>query len=53
MKSTHKVERFDYSKYESNPSWDSDSLKEYEFWGYIQKLEEYILILKDMQRLVK
>ena len=33
MKSTHKVERFDYSKYESNPSWDSDSLKEYEFWG--------------------
>ena len=34
MKSTHKVERFDYSKYESNPSWDSDSLKEYEFWGH-------------------
>ena len=33
MKSTHKVERFDYSKYESNPSWDSDFLKEYEFWG--------------------
>lgn len=33
MKSTHKVERFDYSKYESNPRWDSDSLKEYEFWG--------------------
>lgn len=33
MKSTHKVERFDYSKYESNTRWDSDSLKEYEFWG--------------------
>ena len=33
MKSTHKVERFDYSKYESNPSWDSDSLREYQFWG--------------------
>ncbi len=33
MKSTNKVERFDYSKFESNPGWSSDSLKEYEFWG--------------------
>ena len=33
MKSQNNVGRFDYSKYESNPSWDSDSLKEYEFWG--------------------
>ena len=33
MKSTHKVERFDYSKYESNSYYGSDYLKEYEFWG--------------------
>ena len=33
MKSTHKVVRYDYSKFESDPSWDSPFLQEYEFWG--------------------
>ena len=37
MKKERKVERFDYSKYESNMSWESELLKEHEFWGFHMK----------------
>ena len=37
MKSSHKVERFDYSKYESNDAWGYETLKELEFWGFHKK----------------
>lgn len=37
MKSSHKVERFDYSKYESSEAWDYETLKEFEFWGFHKK----------------
>jgi len=37
MKKDRKVERFDYSKYESKPAWTSESLLEYEFWGFHKK----------------
>ncbi len=37
MKKERKVVRFDYSKYESNISWDSELLKEHEFWGFHMK----------------
>ena len=33
MKSQNNVERFDYSKYESEPNWDSQCLKDREYWG--------------------
>ena len=34
MKSSHKVDRFDYSKFESKfDNWYSPELSEYEFWG--------------------
>lgn len=38
MKSTRKVVRFDYSKYESEEHvWDHDVLEQYEFWGFHPK----------------
>lgn len=37
MKSTHKVVRFDYSKYESKDPWDHETLEEFEFWGFHKK----------------
>ena len=37
MKSSKKVERFDYSKYESKYVWDHELLKQYEFWGFHHK----------------
>lgn len=38
MKSTHKVVRFDYSKFESKePTWEHDVLEQYEFWGFHPK----------------
>lgn len=37
MKSSHKVERFDYSKYESANPWDHSTLEEFEFWGFHKK----------------
>ena len=37
MKSSKKVERFDYSKYESKYVWDHELLKQYEFWGFHPK----------------
>ena len=37
MKSTRKVVRFDYSKYESNHPWNHDALEQYEFWGFHPK----------------
>lgn len=47
MKSKITVDRFDYSKYESEPSWDSPALHEYEFWG-LYNLDDRIHI--DIQR---
>lgn len=37
MKSSNKVERFDYSKYESKDPWNHDVLQNYEFWGFHPK----------------
>ena len=37
MKSSKKVERFDYSKFESKNPWDHELLKQYEFWGFHPK----------------
>ena len=37
MKSSKKVERFDYTKYESKYAWDHELLKQYEFWGFHPK----------------
>ncbi len=37
MKSTNKVMRFDYSKYESKGSLNFDYSDEYEFWGFHKK----------------
>lgn len=47
MKSNIKVDRFDYSKYESEPTWSSPSLHEYEFWG-LHNINDRIHI--DIQR---
>ena len=33
MKYEKSVDRFDYSKYESEPGWDSDCLSHREYWG--------------------
>ena len=37
MKSSKKVERFDYSKFGSKTVWDHDTLAQYEFWGFHPK----------------
>ena len=37
IKSQRKVERFDYSKYESSDAWDYETLREFEFWGFHKK----------------
>lgn len=37
MKSNRKVERFDYSKFESDVPWDRDLLEQYEYWGFHPK----------------
>lgn len=47
MKSNIKVDRFDYSKYESEPTWSSASLHECEFWG-LHNINDRIHI--DIQR---
>jgi hypothetical protein len=37
MKSTDSIVKFDYSKFESDPSWDSDVLRNPEYWGIHKK----------------
>lgn len=53
MKSTRKVVRFDYSKFESEEHVsDHDVLEQYEFGASIQRAEDFILIPRDTRKFV-
>lgn len=53
MKSTHKVEKFDYSKFEKDPYWGSDVLKDYHFWGVHPKDNRFHIDTKRYKKMCK